>query len=261
MIEVKNIFFDYIDFKGRKKDLLKDISFKIKSKERVVLLGVNGSGKSTLLKILDALLFAKSGEYLFDNIKIEKKSFKKVARKFRKDVAILMQDPNTMLFNPTVKEEIEFGLREFGFSDVEDRAVQIAKNFGLTKYLDTPPFHLSGGEKQKVALASILAIEPKFLLMDEPSSNLDPPATGWLIDLLNSMNITTIISTHNLSMAYEFGDRALVLSKDHKLIYDGDLEEFLKDTQLLLKANMLHKHKHKHSGIEHSHYHLHDWKI
>jgi len=260
MIELKDIYFEYEDFRGRKKELLKDISFSVKEKERVVLLGVNGSGKSTLLKILDALVFPKKGSYFFEGKEIKKRSFKKIAKKFRKDVVFLMQDPNTLLFNATVKEEIEFGLREFGFSDVEDRAVQIAKKFGLEKYLDTPPFYLSGGEKQRVALAAILAIEPKLLLMDEPSSNLDPPTTGWLVDLLNDMDVTTIISTHNLSLACEFGDRALVLSDNHELIFDGDLEEFLSDMDLMLKAKLLHKHKHRHKSLEHNHYHIHDWK-
>ncbi len=261
MIEVKNIFFEYEDFRGRKKELLKDISFSVERGERVVLLGVNGSGKSTLLKILDALLFPKKGTYIFNGVEIKRKNFKKIAKSFRKEVAFLMQDPNTLLFNSTVKEEIEFGLREFGFDNVEDRAIEIAKRFGLEKYLDTPPYYLSGGEKQRVALAAILAIEPKLLLMDEPTSNLDPPTTGWLIDLLNDMEVTTIISTHNLSLAYEFGERALVLSKSHELIFDGELDRFLSDKQLLMKARLLHKHKHKHNGMEHSHYHLHDWKI
>jgi len=260
MIKVENLFFEYEDFRGRKKALLKDISFEIKKGERVVLLGVNGSGKSTLLKILDALVFPKKGYFVFEGSEVRKKDFKKRAKVFRKDVAFLMQDPNTLLFNATVREEIEFGLREFGFYAVEERAIEIAKRFDLEKYLDTPPYYLSGGEKQRVALAAVLAIEPKVLLMDEPSSNLDPPTTGWLIDLLNDMEVTTIISTHNLSLAYEFGERALVLSKTHELIFDGALEQLFSNKELLLQANLLHKHKHRHKEMEHSHFHLHDWK-
>jgi cobalt/nickel transport system ATP-binding protein len=260
MIELRNVSFEYTDFRGEKKELLKEISFKIEENERVVLLGINGSGKSTLLKILDALLFPQTGSYLYNGTEIKKKSFKKISRTFRKEVAFLMQDPNMLLFNATVQEEIEFGLRQFGFDAVEDRAVEIAKRFGLEKYLDTPPFYLSGGEKQRVALAALIAVEPKILLMDEPSANLDPPTTGWLIDLLSDMEITTLISTHNLSLASEFGDRALVLSHQHRLIFDGAIDEFIGNQELMMQANLLHKHKHRHGSIEHAHFHLHDWE-
>ena len=259
MIELKNIFFDHIDFKGETKELLKNISFKIKEGERIVLLGINGSGKSTLLKIMNALIFAKSGNVLYNETTLDKKSMKKLSKTFRKEVVFLMQDPNLLLFNATVREEIAFGLREFGFDNVEERVEEIAKKFSLTKYLDTPPFFLSGGEKQRVALASLLVIEPKLLLMDEPSANLDPATTGWLVDLLNELNITTITSTHNLSLAPELGERALVLSHEHQLIFDGSLGEFLGNQELLLKAQLLHRHAHKHNGVKHSHYHLHDW--
>ena len=260
MIDLKDVNFEYTDFKGEKKELLKDVSFKIEEKERVVLLGINGSGKSTLLKILDALVFPQSGSYFYKGTEIRKKSFKKISRSFRKEVAFLMQDPNMLLFNATVKEEIEFGLRQFGFDDIESRAVGIAKRFGLEKYLETPPFYLSGGEKQRVALASLIAVEPEILLMDEPSANLDPPTTGWLIDLLSEMDITTLISTHNLSLAPEFGDRALVLSHEHRLIFDGRLDAFLGNQELMMKANLLHKHRHRHGSVEHAHFHLHDWE-
>ncbi len=242
MIEVENLYFDYTDFKGEKIELLKDISFKIESKERVVLLGVNGSGKSTLLKILNALVFPKRGSYIYKGMRIRKRGFKKISRSFRKDISFLMQDPNMLLFNATVREEIEFGLREFGFDDIEKRVEETAKRFGLEKYLETPPFYLSGGEKQRVALASLVAIEPEVLLMDEPSANLDPPTTEWLMDLLRELDITTVISTHNLALAQKFGDRALVLSDNHTLLFDGLLKEFLKNEELMGEAKLLHRY-------------------
>jgi len=120
MIEIKDISFDHIDFKGKRKELLRDITFSIEEGERVVLLGINGSGKSTLLKIMDALIFPKKGELFYRGEKIDKKSIKKLSKSFRKDVVFLMQDPNMLLFNATVREEIEFGLREFGFDNIED---------------------------------------------------------------------------------------------------------------------------------------------
>ncbi len=261
MIEADGLFFEYDDFRGRVKKLLCDVSFKVEKGERVVLLGINGSGKSTLLKILNGLIFPKEGVYRFKGEEINKKSIKKLSKEFRKDVVFLMQDPNSMLFNATVREEIAFGLQAFGFEDVDDRVGEIAKRFNLEKFLDTPPFYLSGGEKQKVALAALLAIEPKVLLMDEPTSQLDPPTTGWLVDLLSELDVTTIISTHNLSLASELGQRALVLSPEHKLLYDGALETFLNDLERLKEAKLLHKHRHKHGEVEHSHFHIHSWKI
>lgn len=259
MIELKNISFDHIDFKGERKELLRDISFKVNEGERIVLLGINGSGKSTLLKIMDALIFPKSGQLLYQEEIVDKKSIKRISKKFRKEVVFLMQDPNMLLFNATVKEEIAFGLREFGFDNIDDRVIEIAKKFSLTKYLNTPPFFLSGGEKQRVALASLLVIEPKLLLMDEPSANLDPTTTAWLVELLDELEITTITSTHNLSLAHELGNRALVLNHKHRLIFNGDLDHFLQDKELLIKAKLLHRHTHYHHGMKHSHYHLHDW--
>ena len=170
-----------------------------------------------------------------------------------------MQDPNTLLFNATVYDEIAFGLIEFGFENVKERVEAIAQCFGLSEYLETPPFYLSGGEKQRVVLAALLVIEPEVILMDEPSANLDPLTTGWLIDLLNEMHITTIVSTHNLSLATEFGNRALILSDTHRLIYDGDITTAFEDIELMKQAKLIHKHKHKHANETHSHYHLHDW--
>lgn len=259
MIKLRNVFFDHVNFKGEKTALLKDISFEIKEGERIVLLGINGSGKSTLLKIIDALMFPKEGTLEYIDMKIDKKSIKKFSSVFRQEVVFLMQDPNLLLFNATVREEIAFGLREFGFDNIDERVERIAEQFSLSKYLDTAPFFLSGGEKQRVALASLLVIEPKVLLMDEPSANLDPATTAWLVDLLQEMDITTITSTHNLSLASELGERALVLSHDHRLLFDGDLATFLQNEPLLIEAKLMHKHTHTHKDKKHSHYHLHDW--
>ncbi len=260
MIELKDVCYRYRDFQGREHEVLKDLSFTVSKGERIVLLGINGSGKSTLLKILDALIYPQKGSYIYKGKKITKREFKKIAPLFRKEVAFLMQDPSAMLFNPTVYEEIAFGPREFGFDDVEERVYEIAEKFGIKRYLEKPPHYLSGGERQKVALAAILATEPEFLLMDEPSSNLDPPTTGWLIDLLQELEVTMVVSTHNLSLAPEFGERVVVLGEG-RVVYDGDLERFLGDFELLKRARFLHKHKHAHKGITHSHYHLHDWDL
>ncbi len=242
MIEIKALTFSY-----NKEPILKDISFKIEEKERVLLLGINGSGKSTLLKILDGLLFPQRGTYFFKGNEITEKKLKEreFGKRFRKEVVYLFQNPDTMLFNPTVYDEIAFSLRQLGEDKIDEKVNYWADRLGIIKYLKELPFSLSGGEKQKLCLACLLVLEPEFLILDEPTANLDPASTGWFIDFLSDLNITTIIATHNLSLALEMGKRALVLGKDHNLIYDGDLKEFLKDKEKLSKANMVHIHKNK----------------
>ncbi|MDD3342679.1 MAG: ABC transporter ATP-binding protein [Sulfurospirillaceae bacterium] len=250
MIKVENLSFSY-----ETKLILDTINFKINKGEKVVLLGNNGSGKSTLLRILAGLYFAK-GSYFFQETLLTKKT---LTKEFRQKVGILFQNPDTMIFNPTVYDEIAFGLREFGFMDVDNRVKAMAEKFGLTHYLSLSPLKLSGGEKQKVMLCAILALEPEFLLLDEPTANMDPKTTGWFVDLLSEMSTTTLISTHNISIAYELGDKALVLNDKHQLIFDGAIEALMADKQILIEGNLLHIHKHKHKDFNHSHYHMHNF--
>jgi cobalt/nickel transport system ATP-binding protein len=248
LIEVKNLRFFYEDILA-----LDNVSFSMDN-EKVVLLGSNGSGKSTLLRILAGLYFSKKGEYFFEGKKITKKN---VNKEFRKKIGILFQNPESMIFNPTVFDEIAFSLREFGFSDIEERVIEIAKKFNIEKLLKKSPLNLSGGEKQKVMLASILAYEPKLLLLDEPTAAMDPRTTGWFIDFMYELEIPVIVATHDLAVAYEISNRAVVMSEEHKIIFDGDMEELMRDLDTLIKANLIHKHKHKHKKFIHSHYHLH----
>lgn len=249
MIELKDIDYFYEDYK-----VLDGISLKIAKGEKLSLLGCNGSGKSTLLRILAGLYFAKSGDYFFEGKKIDKKG---IDKEFRKKVAILFQNPESMIFNPTVKDEIAFSLREFGFSNVDEKTEEIATKFGIKDLLFKNPLHLSGGEKQKVMLASVLVYEPEILLLDEPTASMDPKTSGWFIDLILELKKTVFIATHDLSLAYETSDRAVVIDENHQKLYDGDIEELYKNLDLLQKANLIHKHKHKHKNFMHSHYHGH----
>jgi len=238
MIKLENIYFYY-----ENREILKNINLKIEHGERVVLLGINGSGKSTLLKLINGLIFAKKGKYTYKGVEITAKILKKkeFAKKFRKEVAFLFQNPDTMLFNPSVYDEIAFGLRQLGEKNIDEKVKYWADKLGVYKYLDYPPFNLSGGEKQKVCLASLLALEPEVLLLDEPMANLDPYTTGWLIDFLSTLNITTITTTHNLPLSVDLGERGIVLAKDEGIIYDGKLSEFLKDTEKLQRAKLVYK--------------------
>jgi cobalt/nickel transport system ATP-binding protein len=203
--------------------VLNDLSFEIKAGEKVVLLGSNGSGKTTLLRILNGLIFPTGGRYSYKDLPISRQSLKDgdLRASFRKEVVLLFQNPDAMIFNPTVRDEIAFGPKQLDLKDVEERIRHWADALDVSRYLDRPPFHLSSGEKQKVCLASLLALEPEVLLLDEPTANLDPRSTGWVVDFLQNLKITTVVTTHNLSLAGEFGDRTLVLSEDHEFMYDG----------------------------------------
>lgn len=257
MIQVENLGHRYGD-----KTSLKDISFNIAAGEKTVLLGSNGCGKSTLLKILDGLVTPSEGACRYDGESVTPARIKQdpLRTRFRREVALLFQNPDVMLFNPTVHDEIAFGPRQFGLSDIDARVRHWANLVGVESFLERPPFTLSGGEKQKVALAALLASEPRLLLLDEPAAALDPRTTGWLVDFLAELPITTLTTTHNLSLAPELGHRALVLDEAHRLVYDGAIEPFLADIDALIAANLVHSHRHRHGGVEHRHFHSHDWQ-
>ncbi|RQW78706.1 MAG: ABC transporter ATP-binding protein, partial [Geobacter sp.] len=107
--------------------------------------------------------------------------------------------------------------------------------------------------------AALLVLEPDLLLLDEPTAHLDPRSVGWLVDFLSALKVTLVVATHNLSLAPELGERALVLGEDHRLLYDGDLASLLRDQERLIAANLVHTHRHRHGAVEHRHFHSHDW--
>ena len=256
MIKLSQISFSYDAH-----PVLNNISFEIEDGERVVLLGVNGSGKSTLLKIANGLIDPKQGSYYYNGNRITQKQFKNkdFHKMFRSEVVLLFQNPDVMIFNPTVYDEIAFGLKQLGIDHIDEKVTYWADKLQLTPYLNKPPINLSSGEKQKVCIAALLALEPKVLLLDEPTSSLDPMSTGWLIDFLSELQLTTIIATHNLSLSQEMGNRALVLNSEHHLIFDGQLDKFLQDPKKLIEANLVHSHMHTHDHVSHKHFHPHDW--
>ncbi|MBI3148196.1 MAG: ABC transporter ATP-binding protein [Betaproteobacteria bacterium] len=242
--------------------VIEDLSVKVLAGEKVVLLGANGCGKSTLLKIANGLLPASSGScrYRGDEVSPTRLRTGAFARRFRGEVVLLFQHPEAMLFNPTVRDEIAYGPRQLAWADAQERAVRWATALGLDALLEHAPFRLSGGQKQKVALASILALDPEVLLLDEPTASLDPRTAGWLVDYLLDCGKTVLVSTHNLSMAAELGDRALVLGERGRLLHDGTVAEVLRDRELLEAANLVHRHRHRHAGLTHVHTHGHDWE-
>lgn len=241
--------------------VLDDVTFTVERGEKLVLLGSNGCGKTTLLRVLDGLIFPTAGRVEYDGIEVTRRALERgpLADRFRREVVLLFQNPEAMIFNPTVYDEIAFGLRRGGADGVDATTRRWADTFGLTRHLDRPAFELSRGEIQKVCLAALLALEPRVLLLDEPTASLDPRSTGRLIDFLQELDQTVVVTTHNLSMAHELGDRTLVLSEDHRVIFDGAVKDLTADTDRLIAANLVHVHRHTHGDVEHRHYHTHEW--
>jgi cobalt/nickel transport system ATP-binding protein len=260
MIELDKLGYRWPDADSR----LEDISLKIKPGEKVVLLGANGCGKSTLLKLMNGLIFADRGELRWKGEVLTKTQLKQrdFARSFRRENVLLFQSPEAMLFNPTVRDEIAYSLRQLGQGDANDIEATVAHwaaELGLSNVLRQAPFNLSGGQKQKVALACLLALDPQLLLLDEPSASLDPATVGWLVDTLVHSDKTIVVSTHNLSVAAELGQRGIVLDQSGKILFDGSVRQALGDIALLERAGLAHRHRHHHDGELHTHVHVHNW--
>jgi cobalt/nickel transport system ATP-binding protein len=164
-----------------------------------------------------------------------------------------------MLFNPSVADEIAFGPRQLGLGDVDARVARWAEAFGVTGFLDRAPFELSGGEKKRVALAALFAVEPRLLLLDEVTANLDPASSARLVDFLAGLpDITVVASTHNLTVAEELGARAILLAPGRRgVLYDGPTTELLRDEPLLVASGLAHRHVHRHGRAQHAHFHVH----
>lgn len=258
MLELRNVAFRWPEGEP----VLSDLSLSIHPGEKVVLLGANGCGKSSLLKLMNGLVFAEAGEVRWQGetltaARLRQRDF---ARRFRRACVLLFQHPEAMLFNPTVREEIAYGPRQLDLPDVAARVDRWAAELGLESLLDKAPFNLSGGEKQKLALACLLALDPELLLLDEPGASLDPATVGWLVDTLVNSQRTVVVSTHNLSMAAELGSRCIVLGRGGAVLFDGPVRMALSGMGLLEQAGLAHRHRHRHSGAEHVHVHGHDWE-
>jgi cobalt/nickel transport system ATP-binding protein len=221
--------------------VLQDLTFRIHEGNRAVLLGPNGCGKSTLLKILNGLLAPTAGAVSYEGERLEPATLKRAGflRRFRRDVVLLFQNPDAMIFNPTVFDELAFGPRQLEMEGVEDRVRSWAARVGLAGHLARSPFGLSYGEKQKLCLAAILILEPRLVLLDEPTSNLDPRSAGWLVDFLRELPLTILVTTHHLDLVDQLGERILVLGEDGRLLHDGAHAELMGNRDLLERANLV----------------------
>jgi cobalt/nickel transport system ATP-binding protein len=245
---------------------VRELDLVIGEQERIVLLGANGSGKSTLLKVLDGLLFPQEGAVQAFGQVLTEKSLNDDGynQAFRRGVGFVFQNPEAQLFSATVWDEIAFGPLHLGLGEeeVRQRVAEVLELFSLEELQDRPPFKLSGGEKKRVALASVVATNPAVLLLDEPTATLDPRTRRWVIDMLaqfGRVGKTLITATHDLDIVEEIADRVLVFGEDHRVVARGTPEEVLSNRDLLFRVNLIDPrfHKHAHDG-EHRHYHLHD---
>ncbi len=258
LFALQNVGFDYEEVPA-----LRNISLTIDSGQSLALVGANGSGKSTLLRLLDALCFPTVGSISFcaEPLSAERLGNDSFFLSFRRRVAMVFQNPDVQLFNPTVFDEVAFGPLQMGWSggEVTDRANQALEQMGVANLRDRSPYRLSGGEKKRVALASVLVLDPEVLLLDEPTAMLDPRSQSQLIDIIQNWKgsaKTVITATHQLEIVEDIADRVVVLEQGSAAA-DGAPRDILANHDLLLRANLVHAHRHKHGDIIHSHPHLH----
>lgn len=228
-LEIKQLAFAYPD--GNQ--ALFGVDLQIAKGERVALLGPNGAGKTTLVMHLNGIHPAQHGEVLIAGEKIDIEN-KVALKRIRSQVGIVFQDPDDQLFMPTVREDIGFGPYNLGLRGPElDQAINNAlAQVGMLDFIDRAPHHLSFGQRRRIAVAGVLAMKPEILVLDEPSSNLDPASRRELAEILKSLEITLLMVTHDLPYALELCPRSLILSGG-KIVEDRDTRELLKDEQTL----------------------------
>lgn len=258
IFELKDVHFSYLG----KFPALCGIDINIRQGEKITIIGANGSGKSTLLHILDGLIFPDKG-----TIKVFGKGFKEndfndedFSKNFRKKVGLVFQNPDVQLFCPTVKEDIAFGPLHLGIEkeELQKRLDELANLLDIADLLDRSPHQLSIGEKRKVAIASVLMINPDILILDEPTAGLDPLTARHIIDLLlqeNQSGKTIITSTHDLHIVEEISDTVYVFGHEKNIVATASPEKILRDSRLLQDNNLVHIHTHRHKDKMHIHPH------
>jgi cobalt/nickel transport system ATP-binding protein len=231
--------------------------------ERVVLLGANGSGKSTLLKLLDGIVAPSGGTMRALGRDVAAVAAGEDGFRFHREVGLVFQDPDIQLFSATVMDDVAFGPLQLGLSaeEVEQRCAEALAEMGISHLADRAPFELSGGEKKRAAIASVLSLRPDVILLDEPTASLDPRTKWVLVDLIRRLGAsgrTIVTATHELDVVPTIADRVIVLGENRRVLADGKPGDILEDTELLLRANLIHAHLHGHGGVTHSHPHGHE---
>jgi energy-coupling factor transporter ATP-binding protein EcfA2 len=245
-LEVKDLRFRYVDGK----EALRGINFSVRKGECLGVIGPNGAGKSTILLHLNGLLpekFTDPPSVFVLGKPVSEETIFSIHRK----VGLLFQDPDDQLFCPTVFEDVAFGPRQYGLDESEVRAlVEVSlRRVGLTGFDNRSPHHLSGGEKQRVCLAGVLACQPEILVLDEPTSDLDPRGKRELKALLKTLTATQVIASHDLELVLELCSRTIVLDEG-VIVADGPTAEILANESLMLAHglekphSLLHRHPH-----------------
>ncbi|HEX2133434.1 MAG TPA: ABC transporter ATP-binding protein [Actinophytocola sp.] len=206
------------------------VDLRVEPGERVAVLGPNGAGKTTLVLHLNGVLSGGSGRIEVAGLPVAKRNLREIRRR----VGIVFQDPDDQLFMPTVGEDVAFGPANFGLSGeaLDTRVREALAAVGMTEHADRSPLHLSGGQRRRVALATVLACDPEILVLDEPSSNLEPVARRELAEVLVSLGRTTLMVTHDLPYALQLCPRS-VLIDEGVVVADGPTRSLLADTDLL----------------------------
>ena len=231
---IKDLAFAYPD--GNQ--ALYGVNLEVLKGERLALLGPNGAGKTTLVMHMNGIHSTMQGEVFIAGELVDAKN-KESLRNIRSKVGIVFQDPDDQLFMPTVGEDVAFGPYNMGKRGSElDSIVDEALNLvGMIEYKDRPPHHLSFGQRRRVAVATVLAMKPEILVMDEPSSNLDPASRRELADIIRSLDVTIVMVTHDLPYAFELCERSVILSGGI-IVADGNTGTILRDSELLAKNRL-----------------------
>ena len=255
----------HVTYRYEAVEALADVTLAIPAGKRVALLGPNGSGKSTLLRLLDGLHFANSGTVSFHGRALNPEAFAQdtFAFDFRRRVGLVFQNPEVQLFNPTVFDEVAFAPLQLRWpkEQIVERVSAVLDLMELSHLRTRPPHRLSGGEKKRVALASVLVLDPEVLLLDEPTAGLDPRSESQIIDMLIAWGDgarSVITATHELGLVEDIADHCVLLYQG-KVAAEGEPAVLLRDQALLGRSNMIHAHRHRHAtGLTHSHPHRHD---
>jgi cobalt/nickel transport system ATP-binding protein len=255
-ISLKNISYNYSGMFPA----LHDINLDIQQGELLAILGSNGTGKSSLMNVMAGLVFPDKGKYLIGEKEVTEKNLKDrhFNNVFRRTIGYVFQNTHFQLFCPTVFDELIFGPLQLGMKieEASERAAAVMKMLGIVELGKRSTHMLSGGERKKVALGSILTYNPQIILFDEPMSGLDPRSQSFLIELifkLNEAGKTIVITTHNLELAAHLQPKIAILSEDHRLIKTGAADDVLSDVDFLISVNLIHESLHRHNGTLHSH--------
>ena len=236
---------DNVSYRYQQVQALDGVTLEVRPGERLALLGANGCGKSTLLRLLDALYFPASGAIRFCGDLLTEERFQedRFAFEFRRRVGLVFQNPDVQLFNASVFDEIAFGPLQLRWPKprIRERVSEALEQMAIAHLAGRPPHRLSGGEKKRVALASVLVLDPEVLLLDEPTAALDPSSQARMIDFLASWGggqKTVVTATHDLDSLPEIADRCLIL-QEGKLVAEGTPATILADTALLGRTSLL----------------------